>query len=82
MCRNGKWGCIDTNGDLVIPCYYDDYLVFIEGLAIVKKDGDTVFIDPTGDVRHVGQWDDAQYFSEGFAAVEINGKWGFINTEY
>lgn len=37
VCKNGKWGFIDLNGDEVIPCIYDMGVGrFSEGLALVE----------------------------------------------
>lgn len=41
VCKAGKWGFIDLNGDEVIPCKYDTGIGrFSEGLAMVEEDYD------------------------------------------
>lgn len=47
--KKGKWGAVDTKGNVVIPCIYDDWLIFDEdGTASTKKDGEYLRIDTTG----------------------------------
>ena len=50
--KNGKWGFIDTIGNLVIDFTYDDivYYGFSDGFAGVKKDGKFGLIDKNGNV--------------------------------
>lgn len=36
---NGKYGFIDVMGYEVIPCQYEGYHYFSEGMAAVKKNG-------------------------------------------
>lgn len=43
--KNGKWGYINTDGDVVIPFEYDSALTFSEGLAAVEKNGKWGYID-------------------------------------
>ena len=46
---NGKWGCIDTQGNTVIPFEYDVANdVFVNGKNAVIKDRSLVFIDTKG----------------------------------
>ena len=56
VCKDGKWGFIDLNGEEVIPCIYDMNVGrFSEGLALVELDYDleygaskVMFIDNKG----------------------------------
>lgn len=45
---DGKWGYIDTKGDIVIPRKYTSCDNFKEGLAFVKDDNHAAFIDDKG----------------------------------
>lgn len=38
VCNGGKWGYMDTSGQVVIPCVYADALPFSEGLAWVQRE--------------------------------------------
>ena len=45
---SGKYGFIDKNGEIVIPCQYDQAWAFVDGLARVKMNGRWGYIDTTG----------------------------------
>ena len=81
--QNGKWGFVNTKGEIVIPCVYDDGDVysFSEGLARIKQNGKWGFINSKGKVVIPCVYDAAISFSEGLAAVVQNDKCGFINTK-
>jgi len=59
VCRNGKWGYINTRGEEVIPCKYVDYdgyssyyestESFHEGLAAIKKGDKWGYINARGE---------------------------------
>lgn len=46
--RDGKYGYIDAEGNLVIDCIYDAGYTFEDGLALVEKDGEELLIDVSG----------------------------------
>ena len=48
--KDEKWGYIDTHGDLVISCNWDQVYGFSEGLAAVKKGNTWYFIDKAGNI--------------------------------
>ena len=48
--KNGKWGYIDGDSNLVIPCIYDEVSLFNGGRAIVKYNGKEYVIDKKGNV--------------------------------
>jgi len=48
--NNGKFGYIDSKGDVAIPFVYDYAAPFSEGLAYVVQDGKFGYIDRTGNV--------------------------------
>lgn len=43
--NGGKWGFIDTKGEWVIPADFKDAKDFNNGIAIVQKDKEWVYID-------------------------------------
>lgn len=46
---NNKWGTINTQGQVVIPCEYDSQIVFDKnGFSRVRKDGEEFIIDVFG----------------------------------
>ena len=39
VCKNGRWGVIDTEGGELIPCIFDDISGFTDGIATVTLEG-------------------------------------------
>lgn len=75
------WGFIDLNGEMTIPCQYDEVKNFSEELAAVKKNDKWGFIDKTGELFIDNGFDEVRNFQEGFSAVKIGEKWGFVDGE-
>jgi len=44
--KDGKYGCIDKNGKVVIPFIYDNIIGFTDGLSKVRKDKKIGLINP------------------------------------
>lgn len=76
---DGKFGCIDIAGEVVIPCRFESAYSFSEGLAAVKVNGKYGYINKSGVSVISYRFDEARSFSEGKAPVLFNGKWGFID---
>ena len=74
-------GYINTKGEQIVECKFNNTMDFKEGLAAVKKDGKWGYINTKGEQIVECKFDDACDFSEGFAWVEKDGKWGYINTK-
>lgn len=83
--EKGKWGVIDTAGNMVVqPSYKDAGPIYSEGLLAVKNGKDLWgFIDKTGSEAVEPAYKEViPVFTEGYTAVENNDKlWGFINTK-
>jgi len=91
--NTGKYGFINTAGELVIDYSYSYAGSFAQGYAPIKKSTisgalDWGFIDPTGTIVYEAQdWGYCRGFSEGMAAVCIgdpNGEealWGYIGLD-
>ncbi|MNW04335.1 KWG Leptospira [compost metagenome] len=47
----GKWGFIDTKGTWVIPADFKDAKDFNNGIAVVQKDKDWVYINTKGEIQ-------------------------------
>jgi len=91
FCRNhGGIGIFDTDGNLVVPFYYQWGWAFSDGLMAVNRSGwdettgrswsEWGFIDRYGTVVIPLEFDYVTDFSEGLATVMRYGYWGFINT--
>lgn len=79
--KENKFGIINRNGKLVIPCQYERIcFAETEELWIVKKDGKCGCIDSGGnEIVPCGQYEYIGLFSEGLAKVKLDGKYGYID---
>lgn len=89
--KGDLWGCIDTDGKLVIPYKYN-YVVstFEDDRAIVftgemnrgnqPVKGEYAYIDLNGNVIF-SRTESFSDFSDGLSRINIKGKYGFIDTE-
>ena len=87
VCRNGKWGFINTSGRELVPCEYDCVDDFHEGMARVNiggrwrrlgvddepniRGGKTGFVDKTGREVIPCQYLHAENFHDGFAQIFV-----------
>lgn len=94
---DGKYGIVErSTGKMIVPCEYDDYCLYSDGLAAVSQtDANGVqkygFIDTNGQLVLPVQYEIPEFFysifsfSEGLAVIAKteNGvtKYGYINTE-
>jgi len=67
-----KWGYINTDGNRVIPCMYDEVKPFFEGLACVKKNGKWGYINKEGEEVVECCFDFAGCFSNRLALVKLD----------
>jgi len=79
--KDGKWGYINTKGEQIVECKFDNAWSFNEGFASVEKDRKWGYINTKGEQIVECKFDDACDFNEGFAWVKKDGKWGRINTK-
>ena len=80
---HGRWGFINKNCELVIPCQYpfDAINPFKEGLAAVRKNGKWGYINRAGKIIIPIKYDDTTgAFYGGATGVCIDGKWGIIDS--
>lgn len=91
--KNGKYGYIDYNGNVIIDLIWDeihsgreyyfmsnDPTVFDINLYLVRKDSKWGFIDYKGEVVISIIFNYASAFMYNRAQVKINNKWGYINV--
>ncbi len=72
VCRDGKWGFVNTDGELVIDYTYEDAQSFRNGLAAVNADGLWGYVDEEGKMMITPRFTAATHFSgAGTAAVQI-----------
>lgn len=77
-CKDGEWGFIDQNGNIIIEMIYDAAGNFSNNVANVMKDGKWGYVNTTGDVVIPIQFDKAKNFKNEIALVFMQGKWGII----
>jgi hypothetical protein len=77
--KDGKWGFIDSVGNLAIPTQFDLVGPFSEGLARVHLGNQVGYIDKTGRYVINPQFSGGGEFHGGIALVREDGGFGFIN---
>ena len=79
---DGKYGCLNTEGQLIVPAKYDNILKFNSGHGVGRIGKEFYIIDTNGKEIHV-QEDviDVKVFNNGLAHfVSKDRKIGFLNT--
>lgn len=77
----GKYGYINTNGDVKIECTYDVASDFVDGIARVGRGNKEWFINAKEkQIGRYNEYEKVQDFSCGLGAVKRE-KWGFINAK-
>ena len=80
---NGKWGYLDTKGNMVIPGVYDVVEPFADGLAWVKKGEKEGIIDTAGkEIIPLGKYKKCEMLGEGVIAVSNDVDDGLFNQFY
>ena len=81
--QGGKWGFVNTAGEMVLEAAYEDARSFGHGLAAVKTGDAWGFILPSGREVIPARFQDAGAFSDdGIAPVMQDGKWYYIQLLY
>jgi hypothetical protein len=80
-----KFGVVDSNGQIIVPCKYDQIFQYNNNLARVQTGGRWTgkygFIDMKGHEIVSCKYEDADEFWDDLARVKINNKWGFIDKK-
>ena len=77
--QDGKWGFMDSLGNIQIPCAYDWADGFLGGTAVVIRNEKTGYINKAGNIIISLSYDEATAFHNGMAAVKKNNKFGLIS---
>ncbi len=76
---DGKWGFVNSSGEVVISPQFEDARSFANGLAAVQKDGKWGFINLDGNMVIEPQFDNAKDFNDhGGVFVLRNGAWELL----
>lgn len=76
--KDGKYGMINENGEIVIPFEYDSIKYRSFTYFPASENGEWYFINGSNE-KVFGPFEDAESYEYGFAAVKKDGKWGFID---
>lgn len=76
--KDGEWGFIDQNGNIVIEMIYDETGNFSNNVAKVLLNQKWGYINTHGTLIIPAQFDKAKDFADDIAWVQLNGKWGII----
>jgi hypothetical protein len=78
--KDGQWGFVNVEGDLVIEPAYDDARSFSNDVAAVKIEDKWGFIDPEGKLVIEATFDEVKDFSgKGTCFVKIETKWRLLS---
>lgn len=79
VCISGKWGFIDTAGQIVIEPQYENAKSFNIGIGAICVDGLWGYINNVGTQRIKNEFEDCLSFSaNGITAVKEKGEWKYI----
>lgn len=76
--KDGKWGFVDINGQMVIEPVYEEAKPFSNGLAPVLYGGSWGYIDQKGIMAIPADFTDAESFYNGIAPVKKGNQWSAI----
>ncbi|MDR1812545.1 MAG: WG repeat-containing protein [Candidatus Fibromonas sp.] len=79
--ENGKWGYRNKNGESAITPQFDDYNLFIDGMAMVGIGNKWGVIDKKGNYLINPQYDELSYDSDGLFYVKVGKKYGWVNKK-
>ena len=79
--KNGKWGYISEQGEIVIPFEFDIIEQFSDSKAKVQIEGKWGYISEQGEIVISFEFDIIEQFSDGKAKVQIESKWGYISEQ-
>ena len=76
----GKYGIMNTSGQLIVPTDCDSLGHFADGLILAKKNNLYGFFNKNGELAIPFIYNKAFDFSFGLASVMKDGKYGYINA--
>ena len=80
--KTNKYGYINQKGNVIIQCQYDNCAGFINGNAIVSKDGKWGVINRSGDMIVPLEYESINMISDkGIYQVLLNEKYGLVNEK-
>lgn len=77
----GKYGLIDSLGNIIIPFIYDKISQNDDGYILATLADKNYLFDRNGKSIIPQEYTTDNYFSDGLIVVSINNKWGFMNRD-
>ncbi len=77
--QKGRWGFVDKERKLLVPCTYDEAGAFSEGMAPVRMGAKYGYVNQQGVVQIACQYDEAREFSDGLAVVRLPDGYRYID---
>lgn len=77
--QNDAWGFANAEGEIVIPCRYEDAWPMNEGRAAVKNELGWTFVDDEGQEHGPGGFAGGNKYVDGLAPVQVDGRWGYLD---
>jgi len=79
-CDNGKYGYINTDGNIIINCNFDVARIFQNQMAIVKINDEWGVINKQGNFLFKGNFEFLIADGHTFRYKKKNGNWGWLNS--
>ena len=77
--KNGKFGYMDGNGEIIISPKYDFASPFVNGFATVGQNKKSFIINKKGKIINKMGYEGIGKLNNGLIPVKLNGKWGYID---
>lgn len=77
--HHGKWGFVNTDGQLIVSTQYDECRDFVNNFAAVRIGKKWGYIDKNENLVVSPYYDEISDFGKGCGGVQKNKKWGFVN---
>ncbi|MEG0050021.1 MAG: WG repeat-containing protein [Clostridia bacterium] len=78
--KEGKYGLLRRDGQLIVPMRYDEVLWAKDGVAALRDGEQTVLYNLVSGALLGKDYESAQPISQGLTAVCENGLWGYVNS--
>ncbi|TAG54456.1 MAG: WG repeat-containing protein [Cytophagales bacterium] len=77
--HKGKWGFVNTDGQIVVSTQYDECRNFSNGIAAIRIGNKWGFVNTAEKLIVSPYYDEVKDFNLGSALVRKNNLWGFVN---
>lgn len=77
---DGKWGLVNLEGQLILPCIYDKISTFSTSTVIVSKDGEIYGIDLNGNRVSVLKTEGLDFTNMMYGRFSVKTEEGYVET--